>query len=311
MLSRILNINQNFVSFLLYFLSAILIFIRFSYLGEDFSNWASLFLLFINIALVLVYSNFVSFFKGTHYFEFFFISIVILLSSGFNNLPFFSGFLFLNIVILQLLDERDMADKILSPFDIGFFTMIAVFMYPPFWIFLAFLLLHYTILGRLQIQGLILSVLGVLTIALLVGELSFLFDIKGIYPHFITEVEDLSIPNIKSYYLWLSPIAIFLIISLVDYISNINRHSVEKKITYFNGLMFLVFATIFYIIYGGKTESSLLLFSIPIALILANYMLYIKLVNKEIILWIFVASVLLFKYSYLIELPGLLSDISF
>ncbi|MBV7441149.1 hypothetical protein KRX57_06925 [Weeksellaceae bacterium TAE3-ERU29] len=296
---------------MLYFLSAILIFVRFSYLGEDFSDWISLVLLFINIALVLVYSNFASFFKGTHYFELFFISIIILLSTNFNNLAFFSGFLFLNIVILQLLDERDMTDKILSPFDIGFFMMIAVFMYPPFWIFLVFLLLHYTILGRLQIQGLILSILGVLTIALLIGELSFLFDFKGIYNHFITEVQNISIPNIKPYYLWLTPIGLFLIISLIDYVSNINRHSVEKKITYFNGLMFLVFAIIFYIIYGGKTENSLLLFSIPIALILTNYILYTKLIYKEIILWTFIASVLLFKYSYLIELPEVLSNISF
>ena len=311
MLSKILNINQNFVSFLLYFISAALIFVRFSYMGEDSNGWISLALLFVNIALVLVYANFVSFFRSTHYFEYFFIIPMILLSGNFVNLPFFSGFLFLSIVILQLLDERDMADKILSPFDIGFFTMIAVFMYPPFWIFLVFLLLHYTILGRLQIQGLILSGLGVLTIALLFGELNVLFDFKGVYSHFLSEIQSISIPSVNLYYLWFIPIAVFLIISLIDYISNINRHSAEKKITYFNGLMFLIFTIIYYISYGGKTENSLLLFSVPIALILANYMLYAKLIYKEIILWGFIASILLFKYSHLIELPGLLSDISF
>lgn len=311
MLSKILKVNQFFVPSLLYIFSLGLVFLLFSSSNMLNGGWISFFLLGATLGMYVVYSNYVSFFKGTHYFEFFCLVAIILLIYRPVELRFFSGFLFLSVVLLQLLDERDMGEKLLSPFDIGFFTGISILLYPPFWVFSLFLLTHYIALSRIQLQGLLLSLLGILTMGLLVTEISVLFNISSIPYHFLENIRLVFPSFLSTYSFWLLPIAVALISALIDYFKNINKHVVEKKVVFFNAICLLFFSFLFFFLYGGKSGNEGILIALPIAVLLTNYVLYCRPLYKELILWSFVVALVLFKYAHLIILPGVLKDISF
>ncbi|QAR31716.1 hypothetical protein EQP59_10385 [Ornithobacterium rhinotracheale] len=310
MLSKILKLNQTFVSFLLYGIAIALILLQFhANLHTDF-EWGAAGLFAVVMAALVGYSQWISFFNRTHYFEFFSLIAFALLVPNFSSFSFFAGFLFLMIILLQLLDEFDLGEKLLSPFDIGFFMAIACFLHPPFWIFCGFLLLHYLLLGRVMLRGLALCFLGILSFLLLIIELSILFNFSDLAPYlwnyFIPQISF----HFNAKYLWLSPILALIVFGLNDYIQHINRHTAEKKMVFFNAIMFIPFAILYTILYSNEAEYAILFYIIPMALILSNYCLYASTKYKEITLLVFILSILLYKYAHLIKLPGILNDIS-
>uniref|UniRef100_UPI0039A62FE3 DUF6427 family protein n=1 Tax=Ornithobacterium rhinotracheale TaxID=28251 RepID=UPI0039A62FE3 len=311
MLSKILKLNRNFVSFLLYGVAIALILLQFhSKLHTDY-DWGAAGLLAIGMACLAGYSQWISFFNRTHYFEFFSLIAFALLVPDFSNFSYFAGFLFLTIVALQLLDEFDLSDKLLSPFDIGFFMAIACFLHPPFWIFAGFLLLHYILLGRVMLRGLIWCILGISTFLLLTAEVAILFNFTDLAPYLWDRFTPQVSLHFNINYLWLSPILAFTILGLNDYTQNINRHSAEKKLVFFNAIMFIPFEVLYTILYANESQYAILFYAIPVAIILTNYCMYAKTKLKEIVLFGFIISILLYKYAHLIKLPGVLNDISF
>lgn len=311
MLSKILRLNQNFISTILFALWLGFFLMINRAIDVQLNAGLSLCLFTGSTGVALVYAQRINFLKETHFFAFYYLVFILFFSCCLTDLAFFAGCLFLNVVLFQVLNEHDVFEKILSPYDMGFFAGVAIILYPPFWVFGVFLLLHYTTLGKIQLRGLLLAILGLMTVGLISAELLVLFDATDLFPIILGKFHLSPIAEISWNSLWLLPVLGIVGYGIVDYLLNINKQMVEKKIIFFNIAILLLFSAVFLFFYGGETENVWLVLALPIALLLANVSLYTKPIWVEVMLWVFLLSIVLFKYARFIELPGVLRDISF
>lgn len=270
----------------------------------------SIFLFILTLVSVLVHSTRFDFHKKSFFFQFLILSSLPFVICCFDNLNFYAALFFLSLVLFQILNHQEDARPWLNPFDLACYIGISALLFPPFWIFGLFILVHFITLGTPEFRKLFLAFMGLLFFTIFLAEVIFIFELdavfdhikNGLHPHFIT---------LSVNYLFLLPIAFLFVVGLVDYYRNINRKTNFDKRAHFTSLLFLVFSIICFVLYGATYPELILLPFIAIPFYISNILLHNSLpIRVDIYVVLYLASLLLYKYHHLIVVPQFLDNIS-
>lgn len=311
MLTKSLIGNRNFIPIAIFILWVIGFFVI--HVGDFNSDlhWISFGLVVFMVAVNAIVANTFPYFKQNFYFIFLFVVGFLLLTCCLENISFFGGLFFLYLILSQILFKNQHETYFFNAFDLGFYLGLAVIFYPPFWIFGAFLILHFIVLGKTQYRNLIFAILGLISIFFLAFELMVIFDAWYNWDLFKEQLP-LSPIDFKLEFLFLIPPFLLGLLGLIDYYSHFNRQSTNKKVVFFDALLWLIFAIIYLILYNDNQSQGFLLVLLPIALFIANYMTYSKKIwKKEIIIWIYIISLVLYKFHNQLQVPELFETVTF
>lgn len=311
MLTKSLQGNRNFIPIMIF----ILWFVGFFLLNVgDFDlniQLISLVLVTATVISMCLVVDYFPYFTKNFYFTFLFALGFLLMGCCLEKVNFFAGLFFLHLILAQILYKGQKESYIFNSFDLGFYVGLAIIFYPPFWIFGVFLLLHFIVLGKTQIVNLIFSLLGTIALFVLCLELMAIFDAWYYWEIFVNQLYFTPI-QLKLSHLFLIPLILIAILGLVDYYSNINRQSSNKKVVFFDALLWFVFALIYLALYNEGNDNGLLLLVLPVVLFSSNFLSYSKIFwHKEVVLWIFVISLLLYRFHTHIKVPDLFDSVTF
>lgn len=311
MLTNILRGNQNFIPIIIF----IMWLTGFFFLNVNTITSEVQLISFALITLSVGYLCFVvgnfPYFQNNFYFIFLFLAAFLFIGCCLENLNFFAGLFFLSLIITQILNKNQNEDYLFNAFDLGFYTGLAIIFYPPFWIFGIFLLLHFIILGKTQIVNLIFSLIGILALFILCIELIAIFDVWYYWDIFVQQIAFKPFTLTTSHY-FLLPLMLIAAIGIIDYYSNLNRQSANKKAVFFDALLWFIISLIFILLYNGPNDNGLLLLLLPIVLFGSNFLTYTKIYwHKEVLIWVFIASLVLYRFNDYIKIPDLFDTITF
>lgn len=311
MLTKSLRGNQNFMPILIFIVWCVGFFLQNVNKIDPNQKLLSFGLAATSVAIITWVVNGFPYFKKNYFFSFLFSVGFLLLGCCLENLNFYAGFLFLSIVIAQLLFVNQNEQMLFNPFDLGLYIGLAIIFYPPFWIFGVFLLLYFIFKGKTQIFGLVFSFLGMLTLFIVALELMAVFDAWYYWDKF--KEQFVFTPKVFDWdLLFLVPILILGIMGVADYFSNINRQSANKKAVFFDAVLWFISGVVFCVLYGADTANAMLFILLPIVLYLSNMLTFSKVLWKsELSLWLFIVSLLLYRYHSYIEIPELFDSVTF
>ena len=311
MLAKILKGNRNFIPVVIFILFGVgFLLLNTPIIDVPHKIISSLIILSVGIHAGLIINKF-PYFKENFYFTFIVAMQLLFITCCFENINFFAGFLMLTVVFIQMLLTWQKEIYVLNGFDSGFFTSIAIVFFPPFWIFALFLIISFVIKGKTEIRSLILTFLGLVAFGILAFEIIAVWDLWHLKDWFFQRLY-FNFFEWKNAYYFLLPLLIPPILGLVDYFRNINRQSANKKLVYFDAMLFAIYALICIILYGGNDQNFLLLLVIPAALFTSNLLTYNNIYwQKEVILSGIVVCLLLFKFHHLIQLPEIFDQVTF
>ncbi|SFI54887.1 DUF6427 family protein [Halpernia frigidisoli] len=103
--------------------------------------------------------------------------------------------------------------------------------------------------------------------------------------------------NLDLYPLYLlSPIALMIVLSVMDHFNNFNKKSLSSRFKYGFILIFTLAQLITVILYMGKSNEYLLLLALPLSIILARYLKFLpKYWMRETGIWVIIFSIIIFK----------------
>lgn len=311
MLTKSLIGNRNFIPISIFILWLIGFFVI--HIG-DFNfdqRWISFGLVSIIVALSAVVANGLPYFKNNNFYIFLFAASFLLLSYSLESINFYAGLFFLYLVFNQIVFKNQHEAYLLNAFDLGFYMGLAIIFYPPFWIFSLFLILHFIVLGKTQYLNLIFAILGLIAIFFLAFELLMVFD--AWYNWEIFKEQLMFTPlEIRWEFLFLIPPLLLTIIGIIDYYQHFNRQSSNKKAVFFDAILWLIFTIIYLMLYNSSNQHGLLLALAPMLLFISNFMTFSKALWKtEVILWIYLLSLVFYRFHHQIEVPELLESVTF
>lgn len=311
MIAKALKLNRNFIPILLLAIWVVLnYFINLNNFSKETLILQGVNMFFVAVAGVWL-GKILSFDRETYYFEFFLLLFLLFLEEPQANISFYAGFLFLYITLYQSLLLLTEHNSWLNPFDLGFFMLIAIVLYPPFLIFGVYLIISFLIQGSTEFRKTLLSIFGIITALVLIIEVVAIFDFwDAIKNH--KKLLSLNFIEWKESYVYLFILLGILILGFIDYYLNINKQFAHKKIYVFNNIIFLIFCIIYISLYGGEDSNQFLIFSLPFATIISNYVLHKKnIIIKEVIIWLVLLILVLYRFVYNIEIPALFDRVTF
>ena len=311
MLTKSLRGNQNFIPIMIFILWAIGFFLLNVNNIDLNQQLISFGLMSVTVGSSIFVVNNFPYFKNNFYFAFLFSLGFLLLGCCLENLNFFAGLFFLYLILSQVLYINQKEHQVFNAFDLGFYVGIAIIFYPPFWVFGLFLLLHFVVLGKTQIVNLILSLVGTLALFILCLQILAIFDSWHYWDDFVEQLSLVPM-HLDLDLLFLAPLVLVAIVGLVDYYTNINRQSANKKAVFFDAMLWFLFAVIFNVLYGGNNDNGLLLLVLPVVLYTSNLLTYsINFWKSEVILWLFVICLVLYRFHPYIKVPELFDTVTF
>jgi len=185
-----------------------------------------------------------------------------------------------------------------SAFDIGVFLSFAILL-NPLLIFLGIIIfIYFLTLKAVEPKVPILGVLGFIVPILIVGQISFLLDYYFILD-FYKEQFTLNIIQPQLKYIFLTPTAVILVLSVLNHLKNVNKLTAQKKRIY--SLIHLMFITILitFVLFGGDKDVFLVFLSYCVMTMLSRYFIEskpkIEWLN-EALLWIYMISLLIYNF---------------
>lgn len=311
MIAKALKLNRNFIPILLLTIWVVLnYFINLNNFSKETLILQGVSMFFV-VAAGIWLGKILSFDRETYFFEFFLLIFLLFLEEPQANISFYAGFLFLYITLYQSLLLLTEHNSWLNPFDLGFFMLIAIVLYPPFWIFGFYLIISFVIQGSTEFRKTLLSIFGMITALILIVEVVAIFDFwDAIKNH--KKLLSLNLIEWKESYIYLFILLGILILGFIDYYSNINKQLAHKKIYVFNNIIFLLFCFVYIVLYAGDNSYPLLILSLPFATIISNYVLHKKnIIIKELIIWVVLLVLVLYRFAYNLEIPVLFDRITF
>lgn len=185
-----------------------------------------------------------------------------------------------------------------SAFDIGVFLGFAILLNPPL-VFLSIIIFAYFLtLRSIDPRVFLLAVLGFLVPILAALQISFLMG----YNFLIDFYKDSLVfnyfkPEIK--HVFLVPILIFLVIAIINHITNLTKLSAQLKRIFF--LLYSLFfgLIIMYAFYGGDNDSYLAFMTFSLMIIFTHFMTSSKNTIKwlkEALLWTYLICLLFYNF---------------
>lgn len=311
MLTKLLKGNRNFIPAVIFILFGILFFLLNGFEFSDTSRTIAFVLFILTILHTALTVNKFEYFRENFYLSFLLAVSFLLISCCFEDLSFYAGFFMLMIIFIQMLFTYQNETVLLNGFDLAFFMGFAILFYPPFWLFSIFLIISFVLKGKTETVQLILSVLGLITAAVLAFELILLGDFWELWNIFKLKLNFNPVqPELKL--LFLLPLLLGAVAGVTDYYKNLNRQSANKKLVYFDTLLFTVFAIIYVVLYGGTNPNAFLILIFPAALLTANFLTYNKVLwQNEVLMWSIVLGLLLYRFHQHIVLPEIFDQVTF
>lgn len=256
------------------------------------------FLTILTIAFVGYTDNTNDLISTSSYPSFIYILWLMPFIGGLSDYRIAGSLLLVTYITVQLLYFESEKNDVYNAFDIGVFMSFAILLNPPL-IFLGIVIFTYFLTLRVVEPKIpILGFLGFILPILIVAQVSFLLDYYFML-NFYKEQLMLTMIHFDLKQLFLIPIAIIIIYSIVNYFKNINKLTAQKKRIFF--LMHFMFLAILvtYIVYGGNNDTYLAFLGFNIMLMLTRYFSESKPKIewlKEALLWIYMICLLIYNF---------------
>lgn len=272
------------------------------------------FLTILTIAFVGYTDNTNDLISTSSYPTFIYILWLMPFIGGLSDYRIAGSLLLVTYITVQLLYFESEKNDTYNAFDIGVFMSFAILLNPPL-IFLGIAIFAYFLTLRVVEPKIpILGFLGFILPVLIVAQVSFLLDYYFMYD-FYKEQLMFTMVHFELKQLFLIPVAIVLIYSIVNHFKNINKLTAQKKRIFL--LMHFMFLVIFitYILYGGNNDTYLAFLGFSIMLMLTRYFTESKPKIewlKEAYLWIFMICLLIYNfYDRIPRFFSLITEVSF
>lgn len=293
---RLLSKESNIFSVPVYIGILLLIVISFNLLNFNTLELISAGITFAGVALGYFCFNAIALNYQTHLPLFLYTVFIFALYPG--NLDIgIAVSLFTNSIILLLLTNDNISIRNFSYILVGSILALNFIFLPTTWPMSIFVIFH--IIGTSDRIGLHIFRLffGILLVAISYFAIAYFLHMNSWNPEYFPFTGFKPVHHFD-HLLWLLPIAILLIHSVMDHFRNFNKKSPSSRFKYTFLLVFSFAQLITIVLYMGKTYEYLLLLALPASIILSRMLKFSKKYwLKEVGLWVIITSLLIFKLS--------------
>ena len=293
---RLLSKESNIFSVPVYIGVLLLIVISFNFLNFNTLELISALITFAGVALGYFCFSAIALNYHTHLPLFLYTVLIFALYPG--NLDIgIAVSLFTNSIIILLLTNDNISVRNFSYTLVGSILALNFIFLPTTWPMAIFVVFH--IIGTSDRIGLHIFRLffGILLVALSYLGLAYFLNMNSWNPAYFPFSGFKVQPHIDNL-LWLSPVAILLIHSVMDHFRNFNKKSPNSRFKYTFLLVFSLAQLITIVLYMGKTFEYLLLLALPTSIIISRMLRFSKKYwMQEVGLWVIIISLFIFKLS--------------
>ena len=291
---RLLSKESNIFSVPVYIGVLLLIVISFNFLNFNTLELISALITFAGVALGYFCFSAIALNYHTHLPLFLYTVLIFALYPG--NLDIgIAVSLFTNSIIILLLTNDNISVRNFSYTLVGSILALNFIFLPTTWPMAIFVVFH--IIGTSDRIGLHIFRLffGILLVALSYLGLAYFLNMNSWNPAYFPFSGFKVQPHIDNL-LWLSPVAILLIHSVMDHFRNFNKKSPNSRFKYTFLLVFSLAQLITIVLYMGKTFEYLLLLALPTSIIISRMLRFSKKYwMQEVGLWLIIISLFIFK----------------
>jgi hypothetical protein len=199
-------------------------------------------------------------------------------------------------------------------FDIGAFLGFAILLNPPLFILGLVILGYFISLRSIDSSIFTLAILGLLVPILVFVQVSYLLDFDFLIDYYhdalLLDYFRLDIKQI-----FLVPVVIFIVVSFLDYVKNVNKEPVHIKRIFLLLFLIVIALTITSALFGGAQLAFLSFFGFIFMILFSKYFSNKKpQLNwlKETILWGYLICMLFYNfYDRIPRIYSLITDVSF
>lgn len=291
---RLLSKESNIFSVPVYIGILLLIVISFNLLDFNTLDIISATITFAGVALGYFCFNAVGLNYQTHLPLFLYTVFIFALYPGDLDIGI-SVSLFTNSIILLLLTNDNISVRNYSYILVGSILALNFIFLPTTWPMSIFVIFH--IIGTSDKVGLHIFRLffGMVLVAMTYFGIAYFLHMNSWNPAYLPSVT-LKLQSHFDNILWLLPILILLIHSVMDHFKNYNKKSPTSRFKYTFLLLFALAQLITIVLYMGKSFEYLLLLALPSSIILSRMLRFTKKYwMQEAGLWLIIISLLIFK----------------
>lgn len=297
MLANILSKKSFFVQIILGIAFFIIFFGKLYQEGVLLENISGIIAYPVYIIICSFFFSTSKLFKTSGYPFWFFIIWVTVFSPIVDDWRFVVSLIFCTILFWRMIRSEEKSESRNYAFDVGICLSIAVFFYPPSIFLIVFILFNYLYMQSLNLRVILLFTLGFifplaigLQLLYLTGKLDWLYAVQNALYFSLWTYTNL---------LWLIPVGLLVMIAWIDHLSHSGTQDINKRHIYFLCFLYFLNWLIILILFGGKDIGRLMAISLPLAVFLGRYVQYqSSAVWREIMLWIFLATLAGFYFRY-------------
>jgi hypothetical protein len=291
---RLLSKESNIFSIPVYLGFLFLIFSVFNALNINNLNIISTIITFIGIALGYFVFNQIKLNYQTHLPLFLYTFFIFAFYPGDLDIGIAVS-LFTNSFLLLFLTSTDDEVRKDSYVLIGALLIINFIFLPPTWPMIFFVIMHILATSKRIAFDLLKFLIGGFLIGISYFGLMYFIDYTSWDANYFPFGGFKITTDFYPLYL-LTPVALLVILSVVDHFNNFNKKSPSSRFKYGFILIFTLAQLITVILYMGKSHEYLLFLALPFSIILARYLKFLpKYWMRETGIWVIIFSVFLFK----------------
>ena len=291
---RLLSKESNIFSVPVYIGILLLIVISFNFLEFNSLEVISASITFAGVALGYFCFSAIALNYQTHLPLFLYTAFIFALYPGDLDIGIAVS-LFTNSIILLLLTNDNVSSRNFSYILVGSILAFNFIFLPTTWPMSIFVIFH--IIGTSDRIGLHVFRLffGMLLIALSYFGIAYFLGMNSWNPAYFPFTGFKPQAHLDNL-LWLSPIAVLLIHSVMDHFRNYNKKSPNSRFKYTFLMVFSLAQLITIVLYMGKTFEYLLLLALPTSIIISRMLRFSKKYwMQELGLWLIIISLFIFK----------------
>lgn len=294
---RILSRQTHIFSIPSYLIVLILFISIFNVLNFSILGAISSFITFIGIALGYFAFKGIGMTENLHLPLFLYTLLVFSIYFGGIDLGLAITILGAHLIIVLLVNQ-DTEFREHAYFLIGCITMIMYLVNPESWPFIGFILAQIFLRSRYIVANIFRLLFAGILIFITYLCVLYLFDIPFYYQRLIPYISNRVIQQ-PGALLFLIPIVLFLLYSLIDGLLNRSKQGLRVQAYYNLIIVALTCPLLICVFYMEHHYEYLLLMALPCSIIISRGLRFLKKpVMQEVFLWVIILSALLFKGGY-------------
>ncbi|MCQ4035257.1 DUF6427 family protein [Kaistella montana] len=291
---RLLSKESNIFSIPVYIVILLLIVIGFNFLDFNSLGIISAIITFAGVALGYFCFNTIALNYQTHLPLFLYTAFIFALYPGDLDIGIAVS-LFTNSIILLLLTDNDLAVRRNSVILVGAILAFNFIFLPTTWPMSIFVIFH--LIGTSDRVGLHIFRLffGILLVGISYFSIAYFLGMNS-WNEVYFPFKNFEASRNADKLLWLLPVALMLIHSVIDHFRHFNKKSPTSKFKYTFLLIYSLAQLITIVLYMGNTYEYLLLLALPASIILSRMLKFLpKYWMKETGLWVIIICLVIFK----------------